>query len=259
MTDPVATDTTKRQVAVRSAADGLAYVAWFLGSVILYGVASSYEVIDNFFVAFAVISGLQFLAIIIHELGHAWAAYRAGATIEAICVVPFVWDASAKRLRFERYLPANDIGGYVTYHFGQSGHFGQTGSTRDEIAIAAAGPLANLAAAAVVAALAGLLSVSALPGAAPVDPAPVAVVVIDRDAPPPEVAEPLRLPTSAEMDAMLAKEKTLRRGETVAGWAEALIELFVAISILLGLLNLIPAGGSDGAHILQGWRSLRGR
>ncbi len=253
MKDPAASDPAKCQVRVRSAADGFAYAAWFLASLILYGVARSYAVIDNVLIAIVVISGLQFLAIIIHELGHAWAAYRAGAIIEEICAVPFVWDASTKRLRFERHLPANDIGGYVTYHFAQNG------STRAEMAIAAAGPLANLAAAAVVATLAGLLSISALPGAAPADPASVAVIAIDPDAPPHEVAKPSRLPSTEQIDAMLAKEKARRRDEATADWAEALTELFVTISIILGLLNLIPAGGSDGAHILQGWRRLRGR
>lgn len=199
------------------------------------------------------ISGLQFIAVIIHELGHAGAAYRAGATVTAICVVPFVWDASAKRLRFERYLPENDIGGYVTYHFGEGG------STRDDMAIAAAGPLANLAAAAMVTAFAALLSMGTVPGRAPADPAPVAVVAIDPGAPRADVVKPFRMPSEEELDALLEKAKADQRKEAFAEWAEALSELFVAISILLGLLNLIPAGGSDGAHILAGWRRLRRR
>lgn len=238
---------------MRSIADSLTYLAWLIASVILFFAAQNYEVIDNFLIAFVVITALQFIAITIHELGHAWAASRSGAKIAAICVVPFLWDASTRRLRFEPQLPSRDIGGYVVYLFEKNG------STRKEIAIAAAGPLANFVSAAGVAMLAGLFSLSALVGAASADAPPMAVVAIAPDAPPPTVAEPVRLPSEQEIDAMLAKEKTRRRDETAADWAEALTEMFVAISIILGLLNLIPSGGSDGAQILQGWRRLRGR
>ncbi|MDP5102789.1 MAG: M50 family metallopeptidase [Erythrobacter sp.] len=238
---------------MRSIADSLTYFVWFLASIILFFAARNYTVIDNFLIAFVVIVALQFVAITIHELGHAWAAYRSGAKIKAICVVPFVWDASKQRLRFERYLPARDIGGYVSYAFEKNG------STRKEVAIAAAGPLANIASAAMVTTLAALLSLASPPRDSAPGAAVAPITTINPDAAPPAQAAPLKLPSTEELDAMIEKDRAKRHKEVMAEWAEALTSLFVAISVILGLLNLIPTRGSDGAQILDGWRQLRAR
>ena len=236
---------------MKSLGDRIVYALWYLASGMLWVTASKYDAFgDNWLIAFVAIAGLQFVIICIHEAGHAWAAWRSGAKVQAICVVPFVWEASRRSVRFAPELPARDIGGYVSYIF-ESG-----GSTRKDMAIAAAGPLANLASAAVVAGMAALLSVAALSGKAPADvPAPVVVA----GTPPPAQGPAIRLPSQAELDTIFARERARRRSEALADWGEALSELFIALSVLLGLLNLVPHRGSDGAAILSGWHALRGR
>jgi hypothetical protein len=240
--------------AVSSLGDRIVYALWYLASGALWVTASHYEAFgDNWLIAFAAIAALQFVIVLIHEAGHAWAAWRCGARVWSICVVPFVWDTSRRALRFEPELPARDIGGYVGYTF-EAG-----GTTRKDMAIAAAGPLANLVSAVIVAGLAALLSASALPSGEPSDPGPSPISAIDPDAPPPTTRPAIRLPSEAEIDAMLEADRARRRSAALADWGEALSELFIALSVILGLLNLVPHRGSDGAAILAGWRALRGR
>lgn len=235
--------------------DRIVYALWYAASGVLWVTASRYEAFgDNWLIAFVTIFALQFVIIVIHELGHAFAAWRSGAQVEAICAVPFVWSARTRRIRFEPEMPTRDIGGYVSYVFEDGG-----GSTRKVMAIAAAGPLANLVSAAVVAGLAALLSVSTLPFGEPTSPGSSPVTAIEPDTPPRAQAPALRLPSNAELEAILASDRAHRRTEALADWGEALSELFIALSLILGLLNLVPHRGSDGATILAGWRRLRGR
>ncbi|MEE4315495.1 MAG: M50 family metallopeptidase [Erythrobacter sp.] len=242
------------QAAVSSLGDRIVYALWYLASAALWVTASKYEAFgDNWLIAFAAIAALQFVIIVIHELGHALAAWRSGARVDAICAVPFVWDTSRRAVRFEPELPAHDIGGYVSYTF-EAG-----GSTRKDMAIAAAGPLSNFASAAVVAGLAALLSASVLPSGERADPDPLQISAVDTDAPPRATRPAIRLPSEAEIEAMLETDRARRRREALADWGEALSELFIALSVILGLLNLVPHRGSDGAAILAGWRVLRGR
>jgi hypothetical protein len=236
---------------VSSLGDRIVYALWYLASGALWVTASKHDAFgDNWLIAFAAIAALQFVIVLIHEAGHAWAAWRCGARVWSICVVPFVWDASRRALRFEPELPARDIGGYVSYTF-EAG-----GTTRKDMAIAAAGPLANLVSAVIVAAL---LSASALPSGEPSDPGPLPVSAVNPDAPLPTTRPAIRLPSEAEIDAMLEADRVRRRSEALADWGEALSELFIALSVILGLLNLVPHRGSDGAAILAGLRDLRGR
>lgn len=234
--------------------DRVVHALWYVASGVLWVTASQYEAFDhNWLVAFVVISLLQFVIIVIHELGHAWAAWRCGARVDAICVVPFIWSARTRRVRFEPEMPARDIGGYVSYDFADGG-----GSTRNDMAIAAAGPLANFASAAVVAAVSGLLAMEPLLAGSAAEPGPPLVVAVEAGSPPAN-ASPDRLPTEEELRALLDKHEARQRRENLAQWGEALSGLFVALSVILGLLNLVPHRGSDGAQILAGWKSLRGR
>lgn len=236
--------------------DRIVHALWYLASAVLWVTASKYDAFgDNWLIAFVAIAGLQFVIVVIHELGHAWAAWRCGARVWSICAVPFVWDTSRRALRFEPELPARDIAGYVSYTFESGGR----GSARKDMVIAAAGPLANLVSAAVVAGLAGLLAVVSLPSGKPADPGPSPVTTIDPGAPLPAPAPAIRLPSEADIGDIFAKVRARRRKEALADWGEALSELFIALSVILGLLNLAPHRGSDGAAILAGWRALRRR
>ena len=238
-----------------SLGDRIVYALWYLASGVLWVTASHYAAFgDNWLIAFLAITALQFVIVVIHELGHAVAAWRSGARVEAICAVPFVWDTSRRALRFEPELPARDIGGYVSYAFDNGG-----GSTRKDMVIAAAGPLANLASAALVAGLAALLAAVSLPSDKATNPGPSPITAIEPGAPLPAQAPAIRLPSDAELEDIFAMDRARRRKKALADWGEALSELFIALSVILGLLNLVPHRGSDGAQILAGWRGLRGR
>lgn len=240
-------------MARKTPGDRLVYALWYVASGVLWVMAAQYDAFDhNWLLAFVVIGILRFVVVVIHELGHAWAARRCGARVKVICAVPFVWSARTRRVRFEPQIPARDIGGYVSYTFEHGG-----GSTRGEMAIAAAGPLANFASATAVLAVAGLLAMMPLSAEAPSDPGPP--VVAAEEGAPSARTEPVRLPSEAQIEAFVAEHQADGRREALAQWGDAVSGLFVALSVILGLLNLVPHRGSDGAHILEGWRRLRRR
>lgn len=241
-------------MAKKTFGDRLVHALWYLASGVLWVMAAQYAAFGhNWLLAFVAITLLQFVAVVIHELGHAWAARRCGARVTVICAVPFVWSARKRRIRFQPEMPARDIGGYVSYAF-EDGR----GSTRKEMAISAAGPLANFASAAAVAGLAALLAMVSPASGGSANPGTPPITAIDPGAPPRVPGPAMGLPTEAELDVILEKERARRRSEAVSDWVEALSGLFIALSIILGLLNLVPHRGSDGAHILAGWKSLRG-
>ncbi|WP_285712528.1 site-2 protease family protein [Erythrobacter oryzae] len=241
-------------MARKTLGDRLVHALWYLASGVLWVTAAQYEALDhNWLVAFVVISVVQFVVIVIHELGHAWAAWRCGARVHAICAVPFIWSARTRRVRFEPRMPARDIGGYVSYAFAEG-----RGSTRADMAISAAGPLANFASAAAVAAISGLLAMMPLAAGPAARPGPPPMVAVEAGTPPAS-AKPARVPSEEELGAFLARHQARQQAKAWAQWGEALSGLFVTLSVILGLLNLVPHRGSDGAEILAGWRRLRRR
>ncbi|MCR2834220.1 M50 family metallopeptidase [Parerythrobacter lacustris] len=218
---------------------GLGYLVWLIANFALFGFAGSLGIFPNGFVALLAVLLLNFPAILIHELGHAWIAHLRGAHVLKIVALPFGYAPSERRLRIERHVPSRDIGGYVSYIFRRRDE-----TRRDRVAIAVAGPLANLLSAALVI---GLLS--GWQATQPVEPTETALVVIVPGAP--EQARPGRFPSNEEIRALLEKEGDRRRSETLQGTATGLAWLFAAISIILGLANLVPTKGSDGSVILR--------
>jgi membrane-associated protease RseP (regulator of RpoE activity) len=138
---------------------------------------------------------LSFVAVLVHELGHAGAARHFGADIGAIVVLPFEFRMKPRRLRVKWRAGSGDLGGYVSYRLDR------IDARRKHMAISAAGPAANL-----------LLALGAGALAARLDTA------------------------------------------TLAG---TLLGAVALLSAGMGLANLVPFKGSDGAHILQGFRAGR--
>lgn len=218
---------------------GLGYLVWLIANFALFGFAGSLEIFPNGVVAILAVLLLNFPAILIHELGHAWAAHRRGAQVLKIVALPFGYAPTERRVRIERQVPSRDIGGYVSYVFRLRDE-----SRKDRVAIAAAGPLANLLSAALVI---GLLS--GWHAIQPVAPAKTALVEIVPGVP--EQARPSRLPSNEEIRALLEKESERRHRETLRDTATGLAQLFAAISMILSLANLVPTKGSDGSVILR--------
>ncbi|MEP9360468.1 site-2 protease family protein [Sphingomonas sp. KR3-1] len=138
---------------------------------------------------------LSFVAVLMHELGHAGAARHFGAQIGAIVVLPFELKMKPRRLRVRWRAGGGDLGGYVTYRLDR------IDARRKHMAISAAGPVANLLLALAAGAVAAQLGTATLAG--------------------------------------------------------TLLGALAMLSVGMGLANLVPFRGSDGAHILQGFRAGR--
>jgi membrane-associated protease RseP (regulator of RpoE activity) len=83
------------------------------------------------------------LAVLVHELGHAFAAWRLGMAVKAISVGPLVLRFLPTRLKFSDHALGHDVGGYVLYDESAGRYL--TRRTRGLITLA--GPFANLLAA----------------------------------------------------------------------------------------------------------------
>lgn len=234
-------------------------VFFWLLSVALFIFARGQDGIDNGLIALIIISLAGFIATVFHELGHAFAAYKAGAQVLTIAALPFRYSVQSRKLRFEQYWPAGDIGGYVEYTYK-----GSAGSTeappRKRIWIAAAGPLANFATAALaILAVAGTALATNAGQTAEADTSPLIVVEESSEqsaelapAPPPS-----RYPADEELSAFIAEFEERKRNKQTHAVAPALVNIFIAYSIIIGLLNLVPYRGSDGSIILDSWRRLK--
>lgn len=183
---------------------------------------------------------LNFIATLVHELGHAWMARQRGAQVMQIAVLPFQFDAVARHFGLASPRRDSEVGGYVLYVFEEIHE-----SRRDSALIAGAGPVANFLLAAAV-----LLLAFAWP--APVDPfalssaAPVEVVKTVPDDWAITRPAPQGLPDNATMSRVLADYDAYRTSEA---WYLAGRGLAIALGILslaAALANLLPFRGSDG-------------
>ncbi len=176
------------------------------------------------------IAVLSFVSILVHELGHALAAARIGARIVAFVVLPFELRFHPMRLGLAPRRKHRDLGGYVLF-VPPPGH-----TRRQAMLVSAAGPLANFA----------LVPVALLLGAA------ISFHFSSAGYHLPARPSDGLLPSDAEMAAIQLIPYS---------WAvEASRLLSDALAILsagMGVANLIPYGGSDGASIVRSWKARR--
>jgi membrane-associated protease RseP (regulator of RpoE activity) len=204
----------------------------------------------------AALAVLNFVAILLHELGHAWGFRHVGGRVHKVVVLFLAYDVAKRRFARSRLSAGGDVGGYV------AGSFRPEGPTiRDQIIVSGAGPAANLVTGA-LAALAAVLIGPAVPpwlGMGASGPAEAVAPLPEGGLPPSPIA---MLPSEAEVTAVLAQFDAATRAFEWHQMGYAVLVLFATLSIGLALLNLLPYGGSDGqkiARALKMWRAVRGR
>jgi len=100
-------------------------------------IGSSYLGAGNILTRYAVVLGLSFVAILVHELGHAAAVVAVRGRIRTIVVVPFAYRIATGKLKLSWRLRGGEIGGYVAYDLDR------INARSKHAMIALAGPLAN--------------------------------------------------------------------------------------------------------------------
>lgn len=205
------------------------YVAWALAFVFMlmaWGALDQLNLGRGALPIYPLVVVLTFLAIVVHEFGHAWAARRSDCNVRAVVALPFELTFRPLRLKMARYPKDREIGGYVIYEPGRS-H-----TRRKAIFIAAAGPLANVVAALVVLGVSYLLSSW---NAAPRALSEIAPIYDGM------------LPPDTAVRARLEAESSGRSTDSAVLVAHA----WAILSAGMGLVNLLPFRGSDGAAILR--------
>lgn len=213
----------------RSVAGGIYLLANFVAIVAL--AASPYF---GILAAIIISSALTSLVILIHELGHAGAVWWLRGRVLILAVGPVAARFHPFSLGRTPSLAQDDreVGGFVVSTFDGAE------TTRKDIIVTVAGPLANLASAALI----GFgLFVLTPNEAAPVGPPMiVAEKMVSLDAP-----YRVALPSDADIERALRAERAKKAAEVWTPLASALLLLSAAA----GMANLIPFRGSDGDHI----------
>ena len=191
--------------------------------------------------AIIISSALTSLVILVHELGHAGAVWWLRGRVLILAVGPVAARFHPFSLGRAPALEQDDreVGGFVVSTFDGAE------TTRKDIIVAVAGPLANLA----FAALIGFALVVVTPGKAPAaGPTLIAIEKFASSNAPYQVA----LPTDADVERALRAE----RAKKIKGLWAPLASALLLLSAAAGIANLIPFRGSDGDHIRRALRDM---
>lgn len=198
---------------------------------------------------FALLAVLNGIAILLHELGHAWAFRHVGGSVQKIAVLFWAYDVRKKRLSMNARLLGSDVGGYVV------GRYAPTGPTAKAlIIVAAAGPVANLVSGAMALIAAVMFGRQGADVGGPI--AQITPGVISG------TGVPAGLPSDAGIAAAFAHAESAAQAAALLNLAYTSVLLFGVLSLGLALLNLIPFRGSDGETIARGmklWRMMVGK
>jgi membrane-associated protease RseP (regulator of RpoE activity) len=198
-----------------------------MGGIAAYGNLTELRWAAGAFLYFPLGLLLLFLAVLVHELGHALAARLCGARIERIVALPFEWRFRPFRIGGATSL-GPDLGGQVDYVM-------EEGESRSEHAlIAAAGPVANL----LLGLAAVLFGTWLVAQAAPTLTLPSII---------PGTPTPDGVRITTDMDQVGIQQYRLAVAKAVA----RIFNSLAMLSVGTALANLIPYKGSDGDGIVD--------
>lgn len=166
-----------------------------------------------------IVAGFGFIVTLVHELGHAAAVLAVRGRVTRIVVLPFAYHIARRRLERAGPMRNRELGGYVAYQIDA------IDARRKHAIVAAAGPFANGVLALLLVGIAAAFWVPAIPGS---------------------------------VDGVLPGDSALEAWRTQTAFArtaQPLLHALAALSLGVGLSNLIPFSGSDGQVILRAlWR-----
>jgi hypothetical protein len=220
---------------------GAAGAIYLIANLAAIGTLANSPRFDPLVAALIAIAATYFL-ILIHELGHAAAVISLKGRVLMFAVGPIAAQFGPFKLGFAPSLDRDrrEVGGFVLATFdGRE-------TTRMELIVAAAGPVANLLFAAVL----GLLLTVLAPATVP--PARFPAIAVQENAP---VNAPVRvaLPSDAEVVRVLRDERAERQYRHL--WSPLIIALII-LSLAAGVANLTPYRGSDGDEIRRAIRDM---
>jgi Zn-dependent protease len=179
---------------------------------------------------------------LIHELGHAAGVIWLKGRVLMLAVGPIAAQFGPFKLGSAPSLGRDrrEVGGFVLATF--DGYE----TTRKDLIVAAAGPVANLLFAAVL----GLLLAVLAPATAPQSSVPA--IAVQKNA---TVNAPFRvaLPSDADVVRVLRDERAKRQYKHI--WSPLIIALII-LSLAAGVANLTPYPGSDGDEIRRAIRDM---
>jgi membrane-associated protease RseP (regulator of RpoE activity) len=220
----------------------LAYFLWGFLNLWLAIAAFQLDLAGNGFFAYGIFLVMLFIATLFHEAGHAIAARRNGAQVLVFAALVFEYDLVRRKFgAMRRRLRNREIGGFVAYTWPLG-----AGTHRKEAIIAAAGPLANFAAAVLAVALVPAFSAPAH-----------RLSEVELGTAPMASGEPSSGPaaTPAKLADPVYAEQAYRwyhteHDSSIRHFVEATLQVFALLSIGVGVINLVPFDGSDGAKLL---------
>ena len=220
---------------------GAAGAIYLIANLAAIGTLANSPRFDPLVAALIAIAATYFL-ILIHELGHAAAVIWLKGRVLMFAVGPIAAQFGPFKLVFAPSLDRDrrEVGGFVLATFdGRE-------TTRKDLIVAAAGPVANLLFAAVL----GLLLTVLAPATVP--PARFPAIAVQENAP---VNAPVRvaLPSDAEFVRVLRDERAERQYRHL--WSPLIIALII-LSLAAGVANLTPYRGSDGDEIRRAIRDM---
>ena len=227
---------------------GIAIVLFWIVFLMAFGLLQSRSHNAIALVTLGLIAILTFVSVLVHELGHAWAAHSIGGRVEAIVAFPFELRMRPWRLRMAQSRSRGDLAGYVVY--AEPEFY----TRRAHAFVAAAGPAADFAFA--------LLAVLIALGLAAIDwtgGAPIMIETMSHGAAASEAMPSGLLPPEEEVARALAGSLVEQSRGEMAETAGLLATALAVLSAGGGLVNLIPFDGSDGEGIAEAlfpsWRA----
>lgn len=211
-------------------------------TIVVFSIADEYQLSREAIGKYLIVLGLGFVSTVVHELGHAMAAWKVGFQVKRIAALPFQFDVTKRKFGLAKSRPSQDIAGYVV------AVIPEWSNAKQRAVFALGGPAAE--------AIMGTLLLAGMSGMSLIQ-LPLDSCIIAQVPPDSQLSygsnsgqsNVSRLPSDSviaeQMEPAIQQIECAKRAHM---W-EGLLKMLAILSLSSAVLNLIPIGGSDGAML----------